>query len=63
MRAEQRLLMGHSLGAVGCQLYLAGSGFGTFDAQILTGSTVLRRYRNSSAAVASEEVEQVYNSH
>ena len=48
MKAEAKVLMGHSLGAVGCQSYLSGSGFGTFKAQILTGSTILRRYRNSS---------------
>eukprot|EP00913_Durusdinium_trenchii_P019342 g18183.t1 len=48
MKADRFVLMGHSLGAVGCQLYLTGSGHGKFDALILTGSTILRRYRNSS---------------
>lgn len=51
MKADRFVLMGHSLGAVGCQLYLTGSGHGKFDALILTGSTILRRYRNSSALI------------
>ena len=50
MKAEHLVLMGHSLGAVQCQLYLShGPGVGKFDALILTGSALLRKYRNSSA--------------
>ena len=51
MKAEHLVLMGHSLGAVQCQLYLShGPGVGKFDALILTGSALLRKYRNSSAS-------------
>ena len=49
MKAEHLVLMGHSLGAVQSQLYLTKSGVGKFDALILTGSALLRKYRNSSA--------------
>mmetsp|Transcript_16422 Transcript_16422/g.30967 ORF Transcript_16422/g.30967 Transcript_16422/m.30967 type:complete len:559 (+) Transcript_16422:38-1714(+) len=48
MKADRKVLMGHSLGAVGCQFYGAGSGQGKMDAMILTGATVLRKYRNST---------------
>lgn len=51
MKAEHLVLMGHSLGAVQSQLYLShGPGVGKFDALILTGSALLRKYRNSSAS-------------
>ena len=55
MKAERLVLMGHSLGAVGCQLYLTNSGVGKFDALILTASAILRRYRNSSAMVELDQ--------
>lgn len=47
MKADRYVLMGHSLGAVGCQLYLANTKR-KFDALVLTGSSILRHYRNSS---------------
>lgn len=48
MQADHKVLMGHSLGAVGCQYYGAGSGQGKVDAMVLTGSAVLRKYRDST---------------
>lgn len=49
MKADRLVLMGHSLGAVCCQFYLP-SFPGKFDALVLTGSTILRRFRNSSGS-------------
>ena len=48
MKADRFVLMGHSLGAVCCQLYLANVPKRKFDALVLTGSAILRHYRNSS---------------
>ena len=48
MKADRKVIMGHSLGGVGCQFYVAGSGQGKMDALVLTGGTVLRKYRNST---------------
>ncbi|CAE7262400.1 unnamed protein product [Symbiodinium pilosum] len=48
MKADHKVIMGHSLGAVGCQGYIAGKGQGKMDALVLTGAAVLRKYRNST---------------
>eukprot|EP00438_Fugacium_kawagutii_P024806 Skav217142 [mRNA] locus=scaffold1539:294778:295604:- [translate_table: standard] len=52
MKADRKVLMGHSLGAVGCQFYLSNAGAGKFDALVLTASSILRWYRNSSGLLA-----------
>jgi len=48
MKADHKVIMGHSLGGVFCQLYVEGAGRGKMDALVLTGATVLRKYRNSA---------------
>ena len=48
MKADHKVMMGHSLGAVQSQFYAAGSGQGKIDALVLTAGTVLRKYRNST---------------